>query len=95
MEFVCPICNSNCKKLKSDGAAERYDCPNCGIYDITYALLSDINSRAEFEQNKHCLAKYLAETKEDRDHAISLTSTFIKKIASDPQYTSNNPSIPK
>lgn len=91
MNFMCPICNSICNKLKPMGAAERYDCPDCGIYEISYTLLSNPDSKVEFEQNKQCLAKYLAETKAARDHAV-LTTTFIKEIILDPQYSTGSSS---
>lgn len=84
MELVCPICNSSCKKIKSDGFAERYDCPNCRIFDLSYALISDKNSNEILKHNKHLIAGYLYEANRSYDHPVLLTSSSLKNIISDP-----------
>ena len=57
----CYFCESHCKELPKLGAANGYECNNCGKYQISYAYLAEFENKLNnvYKDKKDLISTWL------------------------------------
>ena len=81
----CVFCNTNCTEPKSSGATTIYNCPHCGLWEVSYTYKSEFESSMNgiYANKRHLIAGYLYEFNRSRVVPFVFVTGSLKRLLSD------------
>ena len=81
----CLFCDHECTEVQNNGAVSISDCPNCGLFSISYSYASTLTNALKncHADKKHLIAGYLYEFNKDSQEPYDFMSGSLENLLND------------